>query len=119
MKKRFIKAIFVCSIIFSASLSVTAQVYVKMRPAVVVVPARPVQPGPTYIWVGEDWLLDGNGYKYSGGYWEKPRAGYYRKTGYWKHDNRGHRWVPAGWVKQELRGKGKWNGKGKGKGKKN
>ncbi len=115
MKNKIIRGLFILSIIISISLSATTQIYVQIRPAVVAVEARPKQPNPGYVWVGEDWLQDGNGYRYSGGHWESPRTGYYRRAGYWKHDNRGHRWVPAGWVKQQQRGKGKWNGKWKSK----
>lgn len=117
MKKKFIQAIFLFSIIFSVCISATSQIYVQIRPAVIAVETRPIQPQPTYVWVGEDWQQDGSGYRYTGGHWESPRVGYYRRAGYWKHDNRGHKWVPAGWVKQQQRGIGKWNGKGKGKGK--
>lgn len=113
MKNIFTKALFFFLLIFGISLSATSQIYVQIRPANVTVQARPIQPAPAYIWVGEDWQQEGSYYKYSGGHWESPRAGYYRRAGYWKHDDHGHKWIPAGWVKQQARGKGKWNGKWK------
>ena len=101
--KKLTKLMFLSFILVGASLSASAQVYITIRPPapVIVVTERP---NPTYIWIGEEWIADGPGYRYVGGYWGKPpQAGYTWKKGYWSHSKKhGHQWVS-----------GKWHGNGK------
>jgi hypothetical protein len=108
--KKLTKLLFLSFILTGAALSSAAQVYITIRPAtpVIVVTERP---DPTYIWIGEEWIADGPGYKYVGGYWGKPpSAGYKYKKGYWSHGKHGHHWINGGWYGEKQK-KGK---KGKG-----
>ncbi len=83
--------------IFTASLSASAQIYVKVRPTYKTV-ERPVQPGPDYVWVDEDWQVRGRNYRYNGGHWVKaPRHGYTYTPGHWKQTRRGDMWVRGSW----------------------
>lgn len=99
--KKLTKLMLLSFIVFGASLSASAQVYISIRPAtpVIVVTERP---SPTYIWIGEEWIADGPTYRYVGGYWGKPpHPGYTWKKGHWNHSKKhGHQWV-----------NGKWHGK--------
>jgi hypothetical protein len=82
------------------SLSAGAQtIYVKVRPAVPVV-VRPVAPGPTHVWIAEEWRPNGSGYAYAGGYWAAPpHPGWAWIPGHWKHHEYGEYWVAGHWRK--------------------
>jgi hypothetical protein len=105
MKKKSVKLLF-AAIIFGASLSASAQVYVNVRPIVptVVVTARP---GPNHVWVNEDWNENNGGYVYAGGYWASPPyPGYRWNEGHWDHhEGHGDRWTRGSWKGKEERKK--------------
>lgn len=66
------------------------------RPAVIV--TRPVAPSPRHVWVEEDWVCRGRGYRWHGGYWAappRPRAVWV--PGHWDTRPRGEVWVPGFW----------------------
>jgi hypothetical protein len=89
---------FLSSIVFGASLSASAQVYISVRPPapVIIVTERP---NPSYVWIGEEWVVDGAGYRHVGGYWGKPpSSGYKWKQGYWSNSKgHGQHWVSGKW----------------------
>ncbi len=93
------------ALFFVASDSLSAQIYVKIRPLFTVT-VRSVQPNPEYVWVEEEWVPYGNTYRYTGGHWEAPsRQGYYRTPGHWQTNKYGQRWVPGNWQSQNNKGK--------------
>ena len=51
--------------------------------------ARPVSPGPGYVWVSGDWEWSGGKYHWQEGYWQQPRPGHTWKSGYWENDAKG------------------------------
>ena len=100
MKKKMIKLLFLGAVLFGASTSVSAQIYVRIRPVVPIIVRAP-QPSPAHVWIDEEWEPNGNEYRYGGGRWESPpHHGYNYRQGYWKrhHDN-GEVWVHGGWRK--------------------
>ncbi len=91
---------FLGAILFTASFSASAQIYVKIRPTFKVVP-HPPRPTVTHVWVNEEWQPDGQSYRYSGGHWEAPpHRGYYRTQGHWQQTRRGEVWIPGNWKKR-------------------
>jgi WXXGXW repeat (2 copies) len=98
MKKDLIKWLFLIVIFFSVSSPVSAQIYVKIRPAAPVI-VRTAQPSRDHVWIDEEWEPNGNSYKYSGGHWEAPpHPGYAWRPGHWRHyGRRGEIWVHGGW----------------------
>ena len=98
MEKKSLKMLAFGFIFLSTSLAATAQIYVKIRPAMPIV-VQTERPSPVHIWIGEEWSNDGAGYKYSGGYWgTPPHPGYRWHEGHWNHHRRhGDRWVRGGW----------------------
>lgn len=87
------------AVLFTISLSASAQIYVKIRPPMPHIQVvRPPQPSPVHIWVNEDWKRDGSSYRYSGGYWANPPHKNQRWVpGHWQRSNHGERWVPGRW----------------------
>lgn len=72
-------------------------VVVGTRP-VAPVYARPIAPGPNYIWVEGEWIRSGRGYVYNRGYWAPPRARYHRYIpGHWQQRRNGWFWVRGRW----------------------
>jgi len=97
MKKQMIRLVFLGAILFTASFSASAQIYVKIRPTFTVVP-QPPRPSRAHIWVNEEWQNDGGSYRYSGGHWEAPpQRGYYRTQGHWQRSRRGQVWIQGSW----------------------
>lgn len=80
----------------TAITSCTGEYYVASQPADVVY-ARPVSPGPDYIWVDGDWVWSGNSYVWHQGYWSRPRMGRTWHKGYWQSGSRGYRWQRGRW----------------------
>jgi nitric oxide reductase large subunit len=101
MKRKLTKLLVLLVVIFSISLSVSAQIYVKVRPAVPII-VKPIKPSQEHVWIDEDWESNSNAYQYTGGHWEKPpHVGYIWKQGHWKHhNNRGDEWIHGSWRKQ-------------------
>ena len=87
--------------IFTASVAEShAQIIVPVRPPRprVVVTNRPVAPSPRHVWVEEDWVPEGRGYRWHGGYWaEPPRARAAWVPGHWANRRRGWVWIPGHW----------------------
>ena len=100
MKKILIKF---CVLFFIAIAVVNfaeAQFVIKVRPAPVVVKARPAAPSRDYVWVEGDWVWQGNNYIYKEGYWARPAfRGANWIPGHWKYHRRrgGWFWVPGHW----------------------
>ena len=115
MRDKLIRLVFLSVLVFAASHSASAQIYVTVRPNAPVI-VRPLQPGPSYVWVNEEWEPYRDSYRYSAGHWASPpHAGYYRKNGYWKHTNKGHVWIKGDWHAKKSSYNGKNNGHSKGK----
>jgi hypothetical protein len=97
MKSKFLKFLVLFAIIFTASFSATAQIYVKIRP-VIPITVRPAQPSRDQVWIDEEWEPRGGNYEYSGGHWATPpHRGYYRRPGHWRRSNRGQIWIQGSW----------------------
>gem|GEM_PF-774416 len=79
------------------SLSATAQIEVRVRPAVPVAAARPLAPSPRHIWIDGGWAYRSNGYVWTNGYWMMPRPGMVWIPGSWRRTHRGYIWVPGKW----------------------
>ena len=110
MKQKFSKCLFLAAMLFTVSFSASSQIFVKVRPAFPVI-VRPVQPGPGYVWVKEEWETDGNAYRYTGGKWVAPaQTGYYYKRGYWKTNAQGMTWVKGNWYQGQPGNNGKHKG---------
>ncbi|HTA62010.1 MAG TPA: hypothetical protein VK835_06120 [Bacteroidia bacterium] len=97
MKKKVVKLLF-AALFFGASLSASAQIYVKIRPIVPVV-VMTERPGPDHVWVNEDWNEDNGNYVYAGGYWNAPpRRGDRWNEGHWNHHpEHGDHWERGNW----------------------
>ncbi len=105
MKKNLIKLIFLIVILFTVSFSVSAQVYVTIRPPVPVI-VRPPQPSHTHVWINEEWEPEGSSYRYSGGHWDAPpHPGYYRRPGHWQSNRRGNMWIQGSWGRKDKHGR--------------
>ncbi|HXB42472.1 MAG TPA: hypothetical protein VNV85_00370 [Puia sp.] len=98
MKKNLIKGLFLLAIFFTVSFTVSAQVYVKIRPPVPVI-VRPPQPSHAHVWINEEWEPNGGNYRYAGGHWDAPpHPGYRWRSGHWRrHHNDGEEWVRGSW----------------------
>ena len=97
MKKKFVKLFLFLAVLFTVSLSASAQIYVKVRPTFPIV-VRTQQPSHDQVWINEDWENRGGNYVYVGGHWSTPpHQGYVRRSGYWKHSRRGNIWVQGTW----------------------
>ena len=95
--KKLSKLILFSAVLFGASTA-SAQIYVTVRPAVPVV-VMTDRPGPTHVWIDEEWVEEGGRYKYVGGYWvNPPTAGYKWKKGHWNHSKKhGNQWIRWSW----------------------
>ncbi|HEX2682865.1 MAG TPA: hypothetical protein VHL77_02970 [Ferruginibacter sp.] len=118
MKNKLKIVLLTAFVLTAATFTVSAQVYVTIRPTFPVM-VKPPQPSPVYIWVNEEWEPNGNAYRYTGGHWEAPaQPGYYRRPGYWQRSKNGNRWIKGTWAKSANSTKGN-NGVGYGSGKGN
>lgn len=81
----------------AGSLSASAQVYVKARPAFHRVDKRPDGPHGA-VWIDEDWENRGGSYVAVGGHWATPpHPGWVWVAGRWAHERRGYNWIPGRW----------------------
>jgi hypothetical protein len=98
MKKNLVKWLCLFVVLFTLSVSASAQVYVKIRPSIPVI-VRPAQPSPAHVWIDEEWEPNGGGYRYAGGHWATPpHRGYIRRPGHWRrHGRDGDEWVRGSW----------------------
>ncbi|MGH2566174.1 MAG: hypothetical protein ACRDE5_16770 [Ginsengibacter sp.] len=96
MKKLFslISILFVILIFIGCGPSA---VVVRTRPAPPYY-ARPISPGPEFVWVEGEWVRQNHGYVYHQGYWTRPHARYRRyEGGHWQHRRGGWYWAPGHW----------------------
>jgi hypothetical protein len=100
MKKKVLKLAFLLALVIgvgSFTNTVSAQVYVSVRPVWHPVP-RPPAPSPAHVWIDEEWAWRGGAYVPVGGYWgAPPHPGWIWYPGHWYHGGRGHRWYPGHW----------------------
>jgi len=97
MKKILFKAMLVLAVAFGTSYTASAQIYVTVRPKAPVV-VQTARPGPTHVWIDEEWREEGNGYVYAGGHWEvPPHPGERWIPGHWAHHDRGEYWIRGHW----------------------
>lgn len=59
--------------------------------------ARPVAPGPDYIWISGDWVWSGGVYTWHEGHWDRPREGRTWHEGHWESHGNGWRWNRGRW----------------------
>ena len=101
MKNKWFRLLSLVIIFSGLSFAAQAQIFVRIRPSA---PAkvRPPQPSHLHIWIGNDWVPEGNSYRYSGGHWEAPPHENDRwNHGHWKnHGRKGHQWIRGGWRKK-------------------
>lgn len=98
MKKFLSKFIAILAICLAGLVVSEAQVAIRMRPGPPVVRARPVSPGPKYIWINGEYTWRGGQYVYADGYWAVPPPRYrYWKEGHWKKRRDGWVWMPGHW----------------------
>ncbi len=92
-------------ILFAVMLAASAIVFNSCGPSrytvvdqpAVPVYARPVAPGPEYVWVDGDWRWQGGRYVYTNGYWVKPRPNHVWVSGNWQRTNKGYYWRRGHW----------------------
>jgi WXXGXW repeat (2 copies) len=70
--------------------------YVVAQPADVTY-ARPVAPGPDYVWIGGEWEWTGGNYHWHEGSWQHAREGHTWKSGYWENNHKGYKWHKGSW----------------------
>lgn len=82
--------------IVSLFISSCAPSYVAVRPAPPAY-ARPVAPGPGYVWVHDNWIWQGGRYQFVPGYWSAPRRGRVWTEGNWQARGGRYYWTPGRW----------------------
>ena len=92
-------SIFILSLFTFSSYESKAQIYVKVRPTIVV-NSRTIAPSPRHIWIEPEYVWRNGNYVVINGYWAEPRIGYRYVPGYWKFKKRrGHCWAPGRWIR--------------------
>jgi hypothetical protein len=93
MKKSLIACcLFSCFLLLAAC----SPGYVTTRPADVVY-ARPVSPGPDYVWISGEWEWRGGDYHWREGSWQRAKEGHNWKSGHWENGQKGYRWQKGHW----------------------
>lgn len=59
--------------------------------------ARPVAPGPDYVWIDGDWVVEGGTYVWHEGYWGRPRPHRVWQAGGWENRGNGYSWRRGRW----------------------
>ena len=95
MKKKILVAAFIAALSIASS-NINAQVFVKVRPTVVV-KARPVAPSRTHIWVEPEYVWRNGNYVQVDGYWAPARPNFAYVPGHWRRARGGYAWVPGHW----------------------
>lgn len=95
MKKKILIAAFIAALSI-VSTNIDAQVFVKVRPTVVV-KARPVAPSRTHIWIEPEYVWRNGNYVVVDGYWAPARQGFGYTPGHWRRVRGGYAWVPGHW----------------------
>lgn len=98
MKCNLVKLMFLVMVLVGAgTFSVSAQVYVTVRPEWHRVERRPAGPRGN-VWIEEDWEYRGGRYVAVGGHWASPpHPGWVWVPGRWVHERRGWQWIPGRW----------------------
>ncbi len=97
MKKVWIVCLAMALFSMMTAAALSAQVYVRVRPAVPVY-VRATPPGAGYIWIGEDWEWRGGQYIHVGGRWVyPPHPGFVWVPGHWRHTRFGWQWFGGRW----------------------
>jgi hypothetical protein len=74
-----------------------AQIIVTAKPIRPAYSKRPA-PGPTHVWVADDWIAKDTAYVWNGDRWaEPPERNAVWVPGKWKHTHEGWRWTPGKW----------------------
>jgi len=94
MKKLFVIFSLAASALIFNSCSTSH--YVAEQPMAPVY-ARPVSPGPTYVWVDGDWRWHRGRYVYVNGYWTRPRSHQAWVNGSWARGPHGFYWRKGHW----------------------
>ncbi|WP_461087363.1 hypothetical protein [Spirosoma gilvum] len=94
-----LKSLLVTALFMSTLSYADAQIYVRRRPAPPrVIIARPPAPSPRHIWVRNNWVPNGQQYRWQGGYWATPpRHRAVWVPGHWVARPRGYVWMPGYW----------------------
>jgi hypothetical protein len=58
---------------------------------------RPGAPGPDYIWIDGDWVVENGNYVWHEGYWSRPRGHRAWQAGNWEQRNNGWSWRRGRW----------------------
>ena len=58
---------------------------------------RPFAPGPSYIWIDGDWMIQNGRYVHQQGYWAAPRGNRRWESGRWQQNGRGWEWQHGYW----------------------
>lgn len=97
--KTLLKSGFVIGLLLTGASALDAQIVVNIRPSrPTVVVAKTPAPAASYVWIDEDWAVQGKNYKWKGGYWAAPsKNGAKYNKGYWKKNKKGWHWVPGRW----------------------
>ena len=90
------KLLLVLSIVSGFILMGCSAGYVAAQPADVTY-ARPVAPGPDYVWIGGEWEWTGGNYHWHEGSWQHAREGHTWKSGYWENNHKGYKWHKGSW----------------------
>jgi len=60
--------------------------------------ARPLPPGPNYLWIEGEWVWSSGAYVYRRGYWAPPRSHYHHYIpGHWQQRSHGWVWISGHW----------------------
>jgi hypothetical protein len=94
MKKQLLAISLAICLIGAAACSTEG--YVTARPDDVVY-ARPVAPGPDYIWIDGDWVWSGGRYTWHEGHWDHSRPGHVWHGGSWVSGGHGWHWNHGRW----------------------
>jgi hypothetical protein len=94
-----LKGVLAATVISLSAFTSDGQIIVRVRPPrPAVVTVRPTRPSPRHVWIDEDWVGEGDHYRWNGGHWvvpPRPRAVWV--PGSWRHSRRGDVWVPGRW----------------------
>jgi len=96
MKKTIIQLTIVTALAFAFAGCEPGGVIITARPETPYY-ARPVAPGPDYIWIDGDWEWAGGRYVYRNGYWGHPRGHRAWVSGSWEQRGNGWRWRRGRW----------------------
>jgi hypothetical protein len=82
----------------AACVPPSGRVYLRVGPPAPIVEARPVVPGPGFVWVDGYYRWDGRAYVWVPGRWLRaPHARARWIPGHWVHDRRGWYFVEGRW----------------------